>query len=200
MNPATAPALMRSATRDVIDLNGRWAFALDPDDIGIDQSWFDQTLPETINVPGSWEEQGFGERPPVNIGGWTKRRSYEGTAWYRKDVEISSDWAGKRIWLHLDRVGWQSTVWINSQPVGTCDSISTPHRYDLTPHIAADTTLRITIRVANVLPDLLNYEGHIHSRHTATTWGGIIGSARLVATPATWIEHVAICPDAHAKS
>jgi hypothetical protein len=98
--------------------------------------------------------------------------------------------------LQLDRVGWQSSVWIDDQPIGACDSISTPHRYDLTSLVQPGHRHQVTIRVTNVLQDLLNYEGHIHSRHTATTWGGIIGPARLLATPATWIEHVAIVPDA----
>lgn len=41
--------------RQSISLNGQWSFALDPNDAGQPGS-FD--IP--INVPGSWEEQGFG--------------------------------------------------------------------------------------------------------------------------------------------
>ncbi|HVL26024.1 MAG TPA: glycoside hydrolase family 2 TIM barrel-domain containing protein [Thermomicrobiales bacterium] len=200
MTQLTAPALHRSATRDEIDLTGPWAFALDPGDAGIEEGWWGRDLEGEIAIPGSWEEQGYGERPPENIGGWTKRRSYEGAAWYQRDVQVPSGWAGKRVWLQLDRVGWQSTVWVNGQRAGACDSISTPHRHDLTPHIAPGRTHRVSIRVTNVLPELLNYEGHIHSRHTATTWGGIIGPARLLATPATWIERVAIVPDAATRT
>jgi beta-galactosidase len=196
MTKLTAPALTRSARRDEIDLDGTWAFALDPAGAAIDESWFARDLDGTIAIPGSWEEQGYGERPPENIGGWTKRRSYEGAAWYQKDVQIPAGWTGKQIWLQLDRVGWESVVWIDGHRVGCCDSISTPHRHDLSAHAAPGQTHRISIRVTNILPDLLNYEGHIHSRHTATTWGGIIGSARVLATPPTWIEHVEIHPDA----
>lgn len=33
-----------------------------------------------------------------------------------------------------------------------------------------------------MLPKLPNYEGHIHSRHTVTVWGGIIGPTFLLTT------------------
>jgi beta-galactosidase len=200
MNPVTAPALMPSSSRPEVNLNGEWGFALDPRDMGISEGWYRSNLGDAITVPGSWEEQGYGERPPENIGGWTKRRSYEGVAWYQRDVDLPGDWPAGRTWLQLDRVGWQSTLWVDDNKVGTCDSISTPHRYDITDHVEPGQRARLSIRVANVLPDLLNYEGHIHSRHTATTWGGIIGSIRLVATPPAWIEHASVVPDVARRS
>ncbi len=188
MTPTLAPALLRSSSRNEFDLNGSWGFALDPNDEGQSGRWFDRDLGETIAVPGSWEEQGFGERPLENIGGWTKRRSYEGTAWYGRTVEIPAGWTGQRVWLQLDRVSWESVVWVNGERAGECNSLSTPHLFDLTDAIRPGQTNRIAIRVTNNLDSILNYEGHIHSRHTATTWGGIIGAARLVATPPRWIE------------
>ncbi|WP_020580278.1 glycoside hydrolase family 2 protein [Actinopolymorpha alba] len=193
------PGLLPSDTRPELDLNGSWSFELDPTDVGVKDGWTQKSFAHTIEVPGSWEEQGFGERPPEFIGGWTKRLSYEGAAWYSRTVEIPENWSGGRIWLQLDRVGWQSTVWVDDARIDSQDSLSGPHRFDLTPHLKAGSSHRLTIRVDNAVTDILNFEGHIHSRHTATTWGGIVGSARLVATPETWIEHVALYPDAESR-
>ncbi len=200
MTPSLSPALLQSSSRNALGLNGSWSFALDPNDEGQSGRWFDRDLSETITVPGSWEEQGFGERPFENIGGWTKRRSYEGTAWYGRTVEIPAGWTGRRVWLQLSRVSWESAVWVNGERVGECNSLSTPHRFDLTGAIRPGKANRIAIRVTNNLNSILNYEGHIHSRHTATTWGGIIGAARLVATPPTWIEDIAIYPEAASRN
>lgn len=199
MSAARVPGLMTSTTREQVDLNGTWEFALDPEEAGIREQWWQRPLDSSIQVPGSWEEQGYGERPPENIGGWTKRRSHEGVGWYQRSVTIPTSWTGQRCWLQLDRVGWHSTLWVDDAEVGSCDSISAPHRFDITDFVEPGAAVRLTIRVTNLLPDLLNYEGHIHSRHTATTWGGIIGQARIIATPPTWIEHVAIQPDAHRR-
>lgn len=193
------PALLPSKLRESIDLDGTWSFDLDPHDAGTTDEWYDRELSHTINVPGSWEEQGYGERPAEFIGGWTKRRSYEGKAWYSRTVEVPSSWDGRRIWLRLDRVGWESKLWVDGQQVGRRDSLSTPHCYELTDLLRPGSTSRIAIRVDNALDGILNYEGHIHSRHTSTRWGGITGSARLIAAPRSCVADVRVYPDADTK-
>lgn len=181
--------------RPAIDLTGQWAFALDPDDRGTEERWFDHDLAGEIAVPGSWEEQGIGVPPAEQIIGWTKRRAYEGVGWYRRTVAVPAAWDGARLWLQLDRVGWQSSVWVNGECAGHQESLSVPHRFDLTGLAKPGEANHIAIRVANDVRGVLNYEGHAHSRHTATNWGGIVGPVRLFATPATWLDHLAIFPD-----
>ncbi len=199
MTQRHAPLIHRSETRPEIDLNGEWSFATDPDERGEREGWFARDLSGTIAVPGSWEEQGVGEPPPEQIVGWTKRRSYVGAAWYQRTVAVPDSWAGRCIWLQLDRVGWQSSVWVNGRRAGGQDSLSTPHRFDLTGLVEPGAANRIAIRVTNNVTGVLNYEGHAHSRHTATNWGGIVGPVRLIATPSTWVDHVAIFPDAERR-
>jgi len=48
MKPVIAPSLMSSPDRPEIDLNGSWAFALDPDDAGVAEGWFDRELADAI--------------------------------------------------------------------------------------------------------------------------------------------------------
>jgi hypothetical protein len=44
-----------------IDLSGRWAFALDRADVGIQERWQGKALDASIKLPGSLQEQGFGD-------------------------------------------------------------------------------------------------------------------------------------------
>src|SRR5215217_2574741 len=112
------PGLLTSPTRASLDLNGGWTFALDPEDRGVREGWFKREQDGAVKVPGSWEEQGYGERPPEQIGGWTKRRSYEGAVWYVRTVEVPPEWNERRVWLQIDRVNWQTGVWVNGEPAG----------------------------------------------------------------------------------
>ncbi|MDR1221296.1 MAG: hypothetical protein LBL07_00245, partial [Tannerella sp.] len=53
-----------------LDLSGEWAFALDPSDVGTREQWYNQPLKEKINLPGSLQEQGYGEEVGVDTR-WT---------------------------------------------------------------------------------------------------------------------------------
>lgn len=44
-----------------IPLSGVWRFRLDPDDEGIANGWWRGQLPDTLRLPGSLQEQGFGK-------------------------------------------------------------------------------------------------------------------------------------------
>src|SRR5581483_10571070 len=55
-----------------IDLKGTWRFALDRDDAGMDAKWFNQTLSDQIQLPGSLQAQGFGDEPSLETK-WTAK-------------------------------------------------------------------------------------------------------------------------------
>lgn len=181
--------------RSTLDLNGQWLFALDPDDIGIEQGCLAGSLSATIRVPGSWEEQGFGDPPTAQpLGTWSKHHQYEGAAWYSCSLEIPAAWAGQSVFLTLKSVRWQSQVWVEDALVGVQESLSTPHRYDLTPFVQPGSTYRLTVRVDNRLLYPLK-ESHANSEHTATRWGGISGGALLEAVPPLALEHIVCRPN-----
>ncbi|MBN2473778.1 MAG: discoidin domain-containing protein [Pirellulales bacterium] len=158
---ATATATTSAVAGERLDLSGPWQFRLDPGDAGVEGKWFDQQLPRQIELPGSLQEQGFGEEVSVDtnwVGGIVDRswftdpayeryrrpgnvkvpfwlqpqRHYVGPAWYQRTVTVPGPWQGKRITLHLQRCHWDTTVWVNGKPIGSRSSLSTPHEYDLT--------------------------------------------------------------------
>jgi hypothetical protein len=50
-----------SSVVDSRDLGGRWRFALDPGDSGVNGQWFSRALPYPITLPGILQSQGFGD-------------------------------------------------------------------------------------------------------------------------------------------
>lgn len=44
-----------------IDLSGEWQFQMDPQDRDDEEKWYETTLPETVRLPGSMEENGKGD-------------------------------------------------------------------------------------------------------------------------------------------
>ena len=144
-----------------LDLAGTWQFQLDPQDGGEKQRWFDGDLPAKLSLPGSLSEQGFGDEPStetrwtggivdkswftapqyekyrqpgnVKIPFWLQpKKHYVGAAWYQRMLAIPQAWQGKRITLSLERCHWFTDVWVDGKQVGSADSLSTPHVYDLT--------------------------------------------------------------------
>ena len=185
--------------RETLDLAGQWSFALDPGDVGIDEQWQMGDLAAAIQVPGSWEEQGFGDPPATHpLGGWSKHHQYEGAAWYHRLIDIPSQWADKSIQLQLKGVRWRSQVWLDGQEVGAQESLSTPHVYDLTPFVQPGSSHHLSIRLDNRMIYPLK-ESHINSEHTATRWGGITGGALLEALPLTRFQQVICRPQVAGK-
>ncbi len=209
--------------QQVVDLSGTWAFALDPDDTGLTQRWFDRSLAGQVNLPGSLQEQGYGDKPSARTE-WTSGigmallddprfaqyvqaddfmspfwltpdRHYVGAAWYQRQVVVPTDWAGQRIVLLLERPHWQTMVWVDGQHVGTRDGLGMAHEYDLTGVCGPGQSRRLTIRVDNreVVP--VGKDAHSISDQTQSNWNGIAGRLELRAGPRVWLDDVQVFPN-----
>jgi hypothetical protein len=206
-----------------MNLSGTWSFALDPADVGVAERWFARSLSDEIQLPGSLQAQGYGDEVSVDtqwVGGIIDRswfteeryaqyrepgnvkvpfwlqpdRHYIGVAWYCRDIEIPDAWRGRRITLQLERPHWGTQVWIDERAVGTCDSLSTPHAYDLGGDLAPGRH-RIAIRVDNRMLVTVGKNAHSVSDHTQSNWNGIVGAIELTAGDQVWIDDLQIFPD-----
>lgn len=201
-----------------LDLAGSWRFALDPQDLGLAAGPANWKFPDTIQLPGCLQAQGFGEIPSLATrwtgDGWRypelfkewqadanfkfpfflqPPRHYLGPAWFQRDIDIPADWLDCRTLLHLERVHWQSSAWIDGRPAGSCDSLGTPHQLDLgilTPGRHA-LTLRIDNRLAPVNVGPLS---HSVTDHTQGNWNGAVGRLELRRAPLLRIAAVAVFP------
>lgn len=192
-------------TVDLIDLSGEWRFALDPNDIGLNDKWFTSELNGTIALPATTTTAGKGEVQQGRLGldaenlrHLMQRNRYVGAAWYQRDIEIPEHWtSGDSVLLTLERVLWESRLWINGHPVNADRSLSTPHRYEVGDHLTSGNNT-ITIRVDNrkLLP--VGLIGHGYTEETQTIWNGILGELTLQRNGRLYLTNLSVRPDIEA--
>ena len=184
-----------------IDLNGQWQFRLDPGSEGEASQWHSKevSFSDSIQVPGCWQAQGFGERTGI------LRHHYVGSAWYRRSVTVPAAWKDKKVVLRLGGVIRRATLFVNGRKVGEHDGFSAPFQFDITEAVRVGAENMFALRVANPGPaiaespdkqtpkepaGMLNYIGN---------WGGIYGGVELEARERTWIEQTYITSHAERK-
>lgn len=175
-----------------MSLAGDWNFAIDRDDVGLQEEWYKKDLSgETIELPGSMAENLKGDditlhtewtasvydsswfynprmkefREPGNIKVpfWlTPVKHYVGPAWYQKEVEVPESWEGKKTELFLERAHIITRLWIDGAEVGKRNSLVAPHIYDLTDYLSPGKH-RITIQVDNTMHEEVNVGINSHS-------------------------------------
>lgn len=206
-----------------IDLSGIWHFAIDRNDVGIAEKWYERLLPEEVSLPGSMMTNGKGD--PVNVDTkWTASmidstfytadryaryrqpdnfkvsfflqpdKYYAGVAWYQREVTIPAEWKDKVINLFLERCHWESRIWIDGREAGMQNTLSAPQEYGLTELLAPGKHL-ISIRVDNRVREINpGVDAHSVTDHTQGNWNGIVGSMYLEAKPGVCIERVDAYP------
>jgi beta-galactosidase len=224
------PGVRLLATQTPIQLGGEWRFAMDRDDAGIKQQWFTRDLGDRIKLPGILQSQGYGDEISIDTPwvaalprdmkwyllpqyqAYTKpgnvkmpylsqpQRHYLGLAWYQRDIDILSDWKGKRVHLFMERPRWETTVWIDENRIGSNNSLCAPHEYDL--GILSPGRHRLTVRVDNRMSVVPGYrvDGHSVSDALGSTWNGIAGRIELTATSPVWIDDVQVFPNVEKRS
>lgn len=201
-----------------IDLTGKWQFTTDS------TNWSGSIL-----LPGSMTSNGLGEDININTP-WTgsinddsyfknehyaKYRNsdnikipfwlqpvkyYKGVAWYRKEVNIPTDWNQQDISLFLERCHWETRLWVDDKEIGMQNTLGTPHQYDLSDVLTPGKhtlTLRIDNRIKDIDP---GENSHSISDHTQGNWNGVIGDMYLQVRPQVSIVHTDIYPDINAKN
>ncbi|MFJ9123466.1 glycoside hydrolase family 2 protein [Streptomyces sp. NPDC102340] len=88
---------------DWLNLNGIWQFAFDPGDSGLERGLVDGELSGRITVPFCPESElsGIGDT------------DFHRAVWYRRTVQIPTEWRGRRPVLHFGAVDHDATVWVN---------------------------------------------------------------------------------------
>ena len=186
---------------DAQSLAGIWQVRLDPKSLGLSQDWLDpQTrFDQSISLPGTPDQAQLGtpcrtepEISKAGLAGLTRKFSYIGPAWYRRTIEIPKEWEGKRITLFLERVIWESKVWLDGKEIGTQNSLSTPHEFDLSS--ATPGKHNLLLRIDNRQQFDVG-RAHAYIEDTQSIWNGVVGKIELRATPPVWIDKVHLIPD-----
>ncbi len=198
-----------------ISLEGEWRVKLDSLDKGFDENWADINLEGVqVSLPGTLDDAGIGTpnqlKPELDnyvLSNLARNHQYIGKAWYQKEVEIPRQWENKDIHLTLERVIWESTIFVDGKLTGKAESLVGAHEYDLTQELSPGKHL-LTICIDNSnkyplinvggskYPDPINQDmAHGYTNHTQIKWNGIIGDILLKATEPNAPRNLQIYPD-----
>jgi len=190
--PAVVNPAIHSPLRQTISLDGAWDFSTDPKQEGDQQKWFAPgvSLPDKIpiQVPGCWEAQavgGPGNSVSVTPEQQTRplRGSYVGAAWYRKELTLPADFAGKELWLKVGGVHAQGWFWVNGAFLHHDASYCGTYKYNVTDLVGADRRVVVAVKVRNDLPSGKGLFGWLQR------FGGLYRSVEIDATPARFVDY-----------
>lgn len=178
--------------REKLSLDGVWQFKLDKCKTGESEKWFDDDVEfnNTINVPGSWEGQEFGEETG------TIYHSHVGKGWFKREVLIPESWKDKNIYLCFGGVHRYSKVWVNGHYLGEHIGYLSEFEYDVSKFIECGEKALITVEVDSK---------QRHDEETLTggmdlidymwvSWGGITGHVHLETRNERWLENIFVKP------
>ncbi|WP_262245161.1 sugar-binding domain-containing protein [Parapedobacter soli] len=189
----------RSFSNELIPLTGRWNVVLDHSGVAKAADWQNLDFNDTIMLPGTLGDAGYGTRASVSdYGRLTPLHKYVGKAWYQKKITVPRHWEDKQINLLLERVLWESTVFIDGEEVSKLNALGSPHNHVLGHLTRGEHTL--TICVDNDMIYNIGDKGHAYGEYTQTLWNGIIGKIELQAYDPIHIRSVNVRADVAANT
>jgi len=186
--------LTLSAKQQSIDLSGTWELALDPDDSMIKKPASSWKFNDTMSLPGTTDLAKKGphvtEAQPFQY--YLNREwDFKGPAYYSREITIPTDWKSLSTELILERVMWQSRVWLDGKEITPPqDSLNTPHTHKLGK--LAPGKHQLVLRIDNRMIHPIGDKSHAYGQQTQSTWNGVVGKLELRAVPDTHIS-LAVC-------
>lgn len=177
-------------------LNGEWEFEYDDEGVGEEERWHHKSTAFTkkIQVPFTFQSKLSGIGDPA----------FHDVVWYRRNMEMPSDWAGKRVLLHFGAVDYEAKVWVNGQFAVAHEGGHTPFFADITNCLNLTGANEIVVRAEDYSRDLTLPRGKQYWRekselifYTRTT--GIWQSVWMEAVDKTHIARVRLTPDIDAN-
>src|SRR5690606_29680756 len=85
-------------------------------------------LEGSIDLPASLAEKGYGFKTTgSDFGILTPAYKYVGKASYSREIEIPKNWKNKEVEIFLERVLWESRIFIDGKELSRADALGTPH-------------------------------------------------------------------------
>lgn len=149
-----------------------------------------------INVPGTFEMQGYGS--PVyqeSAYGWSSDirpsnvpDTNNPIGLYRKTITIPADWDGREIYINLDGVSSACYVYVNGEMVGYGQDTYTSKAFRITDFVTAGEDALIAVKVFKY-----SYASWIEAQD-AIKFGGIFRDVYLSSNPKVAIKDISINP------
>ena len=195
-----------------INLAGTWQFAIDRNDRGVAEQWYNRSLDDTIELPASMPQRLKGDDISVNtrwVGSLydssyffnphmakyrkpgkdmkltfflTPDKHYVGVAWYQRTVTLQKYDKNSTYTLYLERPHIETTLFVNGKRVGMRNSLVVAHQYDVSQYLHQGDNT-IAVRIDN-RPETVNVgqDSHSITDQTQGDWNGIVGRIELQQT------------------
>jgi beta-galactosidase len=137
---------VKENSANFLSLNGTWKFFwvknADARPMDFYKTTFDDKGWHTMEVPGVWELNGYGDPIYVNIG-YAWRNQFKNNppeipiednhvGSYRREITIPANWSGKQIFAHFGSVTSNLYLWINGQFVGYSEDSKLEAEFNIT--------------------------------------------------------------------
>jgi len=183
--------------QQILDISGNWEVSLDS-----------MNSFQPIQLPGTTDMAGLGvanELEPAlkkpQLLHLTRKHAYIGQAWYKRTVLIPEHMANRPLTLTLERVLWQSRLWIDGvKHSAEEESLTTPHQYYIAEGLKAgehefllciDNRKRYDISTGEL--------AHAYTEDTQVKWNGVLGKMELKAETKLKIHQIDAYPDVKNK-
>ncbi len=176
-----------SNAQKTIDISGTWNVQLG-DHRNINSTG------QQIKLPGSLAEAGLGKKTlGSDFGILTPTYKYIGVAWYQQEIEIPESWKDKTISVFLERVLWQSKLFVDGKEYDTQDGLGMAHIHNIGTLLPG--THKLIVRVDNDTIYNIGDKGHAYGEYTQSIWNGIVGKMELIAKDPTHITEIRTFPN-----
>lgn len=180
-----------SATRELVNLDGLWRFAVDSPETP--RPWA-ATLdtPLEAAVPSSYND--LFTDPAI--------RDHVGWVWYQRTVRVPRGWAGERVIVRVDAATHEGVVYVGDTEVARHVGGYLPFEADVTDLVEAGQEFRLTIGVNNELtmetipPGVIEVGADGTRRqkyfHDFYNYAGLARSVWLSSRPRVHVEDVTV--------
>jgi hypothetical protein len=193
-NVLKSPQMNTLLASSVVLLDGdSWLLAIDPNNVGREEKWYNKPLEEVKQTKVPWIIQ---DALP----------GYHGVAWYwREFTPPNNRHTQGRYLLRFWAVDYKADIWLNGVHIGSHEGGESPFVLDATSDIKPQQPNLLTVRVLNPTHEpidgiVLNETPHRnkalpYTSGSAWNQGGIMDSVELVIVPAVRIDDLFARPD-----
>ena len=182
------------SNQNQISLAGKWQVKLDPQNEYLKECKGQCKTIGEITLPGSLAENGFGLKTSgSDYGILTPAYKYIGKAWYSREIEIPETWKNKQIQRFLERVLWESRVFIDGAELSKKDALGTPHIHFIGK--LKPGKHKLTVLVNNEMIHNIGDKGHAYGEYTQSIWNGMVGRIEMLAKDEVFIQSVRTFPN-----
>ncbi len=175
-------------------LDGTWEFRMLAGPGQLTRGHLGSTsAPDSIDVPGAWTTQGFGNPHYTNVvmpfpGEPPSVPDDNPTGVYRREVKVPRGWAGRRCVLRVGGAESMVFVYVDGEAVGYSTDSRLPAEFDLSPHVRAGHSHTLALVV-------VKWSAQSWVEDQDQWWhGGLQRSVTLHSTAESHLASVALTP------